>query len=557
MKKKSIKLILAPLSILFVVSLFAFNRADYENSKYFQIAKNLDILASIYKEVNGYYVDEVNPNELMKTGIDAMLKSLDPYTSYIPEDDIEDYRTMTTGEYGGIGAVIGRRNDKNLIMMPYDGFPANKAGLKIADEILKIDGIDVKEKTTSEISDLLKGQANTKLMVTVKRFGLEEPIDISIKRQKITLKNVPFHGIVKGDVGYIKLTDFTTGAGKEVKNALISLKKQGAKKIILDLRGNPGGLLNEAVNVSNVFVPKGSEIVSTKGKIKDWNKTYNALNRAEDTRIPLVVLANGRSASASEIVSGVIQDYDRGVLIGQKTYGKGLVQATRPLNYNSQLKITTAKYYIPSGRCIQAIDYSHKDENGKAIRLPDSLKTAYKTRNGRVVYDGAGVDPDITVTPEQYNAISYSLSRKGLIFDYATEYHFKNKSIEDPYKFSLSDEEYLEFSKWLKNKEYDYTTKTEAILEELEKLSKEEEFDGSISQELEALNKKIKHDKEKDLFSKKEEIMDLLTQEICSRYYLSKGSIISSFNNDSDIQKAIEILNKREEYLALLSNQKK
>ena len=554
MKKKSIRLFTVPLSILFVISLFAFNKADYENSKYFQIAKNLDILASIYKEVNGYYVDEVNPNELMKTGIDAMLSSLDPYTSYIPEDDIEDYRTMTTGEYGGIGAVIGRRNDKNLIMMPYEGFPANKAGLKIGDELISIDGIDAKDKNTSEVSKLLKGQANTSIKVQVKRFGIEETLEIHIRRQKITLKNVPFHGIVKDKVGYIKLTDFTTGAGKEVKNALNSLKKQGANKIILDLRENPGGLLNEAVNVSNVFVSKGSEIVSTKGKIKDWNKTYKALNRAVDTKIPLVVLTNGRSASASEIVSGVIQDYDRGLLVGQKTYGKGLVQATRPLSYNSQLKITTAKYYIPSGRCIQAIDYSDKDENGEAQKLADSLKIEFKTKNGRLVYDGAGVDPDMKVELDAYAPISYSLVSKGLLFDYATEYHFKHDKIADAYSFKLSDEEYLEFTKWLKDKEYDYTTRTESTLEELEKLSKEEDFNASINQEIEELKKKIIHDKEKDLFNKKDEIKALLTQEICSRYYLDKGSVISSFDKDTEIQKAIEILTDEEKYASSLKN---
>ena len=361
MGKYKNKVTLLLISALAIGVLWAFNNPS---EKYFEITKNLDIFATLYKEVNTYYVEDVDPNQLIKTGIDAMLESLDPYTNYIPEDDIEDYRTMTTGQYGGIGALIGTRNGKNMIIMPYEGFPAHNAGLKIGDEIIMVDGINVKEKAYTDISKLLRGQAKSTLQISVRRYGSSELVEVKMSREKITIDNVPYFGLVDDGIGYIKLSDFTTNAGKEVKNAVVDLKEQGATQFILDLRGNPGGLLNEAVNVSNIFIPKGSEVVSTKGKMTDWNKTYKALNPPVDTEMPLVVLVSSSSASASEIVAGVVQDYDRGVLVGQKTFGKGLVQATRPLTYNSQLKITTAKYYIPSGRCIQAIDYTSRNEDG-------------------------------------------------------------------------------------------------------------------------------------------------------------------------------------------------
>ncbi|MBR9999113.1 MAG: S41 family peptidase, partial [Cyclobacteriaceae bacterium] len=427
MKWQNVKKWTVPSGIMImVIVLFSYTNPS---ERYFEIAKNLDIFATLFKEVNSYYVDEVNPNKLMRTGIEAMLESLDPYTNYIPEDDIEDYRTMTTNQYGGIGALIGRNNDKNLIIMPYEGFPAHKKGLKIGDELIEIDGVNVIEKTTGDISKLLKGQANTDVELTIIRYGVEKPMKFSLKREKITIDNVPYSGLVAEDIGYIKLTDFTTSAGKEVSRAVEKLKESGAKKLILDLRDNPGGLLNEAVNVTNVFITRGQEVVSTKGKMTDWNKTYRALNNPIDTEIPLVVLTNSRSASASEIVSGTIQDYDRGVLVGTKTFGKGLVQATRPLSYNSQLKVTTAKYYIPSGRCIQAINYGERNEDGSVKRIPDSLKVEFETKNGRVVYDGGGIDPDIVVEDRNLAPITLILMSKGLLFDYATQYYYSHESI--------------------------------------------------------------------------------------------------------------------------------
>jgi carboxyl-terminal processing protease len=532
-----------------VVALFSFNNP---NERYFEITRNLDIFSTLFKEVNTYYVDEINPNQLMKTGIDAMLASLDPYTNYIPEDDIEDYRTMTTGQYGGIGAIIGQRNGKNLIMMPYEGFPAHKAGLKIGDEILKVDGIDVTNKNTSEISQLLKGQANTDLNVTIRRYGLDEPMDIEIKREKITIDNVPYSGMITNEIGYIKLSDFTTGAGKEVKKALEDLKKEGAAKIILDLRNNPGGLLNEAVNVSNVFIDRGKEVVSTKGKVTDWNKTYKALNSPTDTEIPVAVLTSSRSASAAEIVSGVIQDYDRGILVGEKTFGKGLVQATRPLTYNSQLKITTAKYYIPSGRCIQAINYSQRNEDGSVGIIPDSLKSEFKTENGRPVFDGGGVDPDVIVELTPPAPITISLLSKGLIFEYALLYYHNHPNINPAKDFEISDDEFDKFVAWLSDKEYDYTTKVEQTVDNLKKYSKTEKYFDNIEAELEELEIKVAHNKEHDLNEFSEEIKSRLEERIVEHYYLMDGHYESSFDHDEQINAAIRVLEDDQEYNSIL-----
>jgi carboxyl-terminal processing protease len=537
--------------IAVVVSLVSFNNP---NERYFDITRNLDIFSTLFKEVNAYYVDDVNPNKLMKTGIDAMLASLDPYTNYIPEDDIEDYRTMTTGQYGGIGAIIGRRNGKNLIMMPYEGFPAHKSGLKIGDEILKVDGIDVTEKNTSEVSQLLKGQANTSLTVTVRRMGELEPLEINILREKITIDNVPYAGMITSDIGYIKLSDFTTGAGREVKKSLEQLKKDGATKLILDLRNNPGGLLNEAVNVSNVFIDRGAEVVSTKGKVTDWNKTYKALNNPTDTEIPVVVLTSSRSASAAEIVSGVIQDYDRGVLVGEKTFGKGLVQATRPLTYNSQLKITTAKYYIPSGRCIQAINYSQRNPDGSVGTIADSLKTKFVTENGRPVYDGGGVDPDVLVEPIIPAPITISLVSRGLIFEYALLYYHNHDQIGSAKDFHISDDEYKDFMTWLQDKEFDYTTKVEKTVENLKKFARSEKYFDDIESEIADLESKVAHNKDHDLREFDDQIRSILEERIVEHYYLMDGNFEASFDNDNQIMAAVDILNNNDEYSSLLAS---
>lgn len=540
---------------LFVVALAAILgiAAQAPTEKYFDIARNLDIFATLLKEVNSYYVDDVNPNRMVKSGIDAMLNTLDPYTNYIPEDEIENYRTMTTGMYGGIGAVIGRRKDRNIILMPYNGFPADKAGLKIGDEILEIDGFDVKKKNSAEVSKLLKGQAGTKVKLKVVKLGKTEPEIIEFQRERIKVDNVPYFGMVSGNIGYIQLSEFTSDASREVKKGIEDLKAKGATKLIFDLRDNPGGLLNEAVNISNLFIPKDKLVVNTKGKVAEWVKEYKALNPSFDTEIPIAVLISGKSASASEIVSGVIQDYDRGVLIGQKSYGKGLVQTTRPLTYNSQLKVTTAKYYIPSGRCIQAIDYSNRGSDGTVKKFADSLRMAFKTSNGRVVYDGGGVSPDVEVKRESYAQITSSLISKDLIFDYASVYYLAHPKIVPAKEFQLSDAEYNDFVTWLKDKEYDYTTKVETSIKDLAAAAQKEKYYDEIKVQLDALKTRMAHNKEHDLEKNKDEIREVLEHEIVSRYYFEKGVKEAGFDDDPEVNEAIRVLNDSALYQKILS----
>jgi carboxyl-terminal processing protease len=530
--------------------------AQTPNEKYFEITKNLDIFATLMREVNLFYVDEVNPNRLIKTGIDAMLNTLDPYTNYIPEDEIENYRTMTTGMYGGIGAVIGKRKDKNLVLMPYNGFPADKAGLKIGDEILEIEGFDVKKKNSADVSKLLKGQAGTKVKLKILKLGKTSPEILEIVRERIKIENVPYFGMIAPEIGYIQLTEFTSDASRELKKGIEDLKNKGAKKLILDLRDNPGGLLNEAVNISNLFIPKDKLVVSTKSKVAEWVKEYKGLNPAFDTEIPLAVLISGRSASASEIVSGVMQDYDRGVLVGQKSFGKGLVQTTRPLVFNTQLKVTTAKYYIPSGRCIQAIDYSNRGSDGTAKKVADSLRNAFKTANGRLVYDGGGVSPDVEVKRESYAAITNSLITKDLVFDFASVYFLAHPTIAKPLEFQLIDEEYEGFKTWLKDKEYDYTTKVETSIQELSTAAQKEKYYEEIKEQLAALKTRMAHNKESDLEKHKKEIKEILEQEIVSRYYFEKGSKEASFDDDPEVQEAIRILNDPDRYQGILARKK-
>lgn len=536
--------------IILVVTAFAFANPS---ERYFEIAKNLDIFATLFKEVNALYVDEVNPNKVIKTGIDAMLASLDPYTNYIPEDDIEDFRTQSTGQYGGIGALTSKIDGKIMIVMVMEGYSAQKNGLKIGDEVLKINDIDVTNMGRSEASDLMKGQANSDVSLTVKRFNQNEPITLNFKREKVKISNVPYYGMVTDDIGYVKLSEFTLDAGKEVRTAVTKLKTEGATKIILDVRGNPGGLLMEAVNITNVFLPKGQEVVATKGKIEDHNQVYKTLNQPVDTEIPLVVLINSGSASASEIVAGTLQDYDRGVIIGQKSFGKGLVQITRPLTYNAQLKVTTAKYYTPSGRCIQALDYSHRNADGSVGKVPDSLKAEYSTANGRSVYDGGGIDPDLSITKETLSPIAYTLFTKGHIFDYATEYYYSNEQIEGAKSFKLTDAEYDEFKAWLKDKDYSYTTQVENNLKKLEENALEENYYEDIKDRLKELTETLEASKANDLDDFKSQIKTLLEEEITGRYYLERGSIETSFDNDEDIAKSVEILSNPAKYNEILS----
>lgn len=524
------------------------------SDQYFELSKNLDIFSTLYKELNMSYVDETKPGELMKTGIDAMLESLDPYTVYYPESQIEDFRFMTTGQYGGIGSMIRKSGDHVVISEPYENFPAQKAGLRAGDVILEVDGKSALGKNSSEMSKILKGQANTELKMKVERPGVEEPLEFSVIREEIKIDDVPYFSEISSGIGYIKLNGFTETASKEVIAAFKKLKEEKQiSKLILDLRGNGGGLLREAVNIVNIFVSKGQEVVFTKGKVKDWDRSHKTINQPLDKEIPLVVLIDGGSASASEIVSGTIQDLDRGVVIGTNSFGKGLVQQTRNLTFNTKLKVTVAKYYTPSGRCIQRLDYSKKDDGGKALEVPDSLRTEYTTKNGRKVLDGAGIEPDIKVEGEAASQIVRSLIRKSLIFDYATEYRMKRESIETVSNFKLTDSEYDEFVVWLKDKDYDYTTKSESLLEKLEAAVKGDKYYDELKMEFEALEKKVSHNKSQDLMKHKKQIIKFLSNEIVSRYYYQKGRIEIALKNDEDLHKAVEVLNSTEMYNSILN----
>jgi len=518
---------------------------------YFEIAKNLDIFTTLYKELNTFYVDETDPGDLMKKGIDEMLKSLDPYTNYIPESEIEDFRFMTTGQYGGIGAMITKIRDYVVISEPYEGFPAQKAGLLAGDKILEINGKTAKGKTTEEVSKVLKGQPNTSVTILIERPHLAKPFEVSFDREQVSVASVSFSEYLEEGIAYVRLRSFTRNCANDLENAIKELKKeQDLKGLILDLRSNPGGLLNESVDIVNLFVEKGEEVVSTKGKIKSWDKSYVANQMPLDTEMPLVVLINSSSASASEIVSGSIQDLDRGVVIGQRSYGKGLVQQTRKLSYNSQLKLTVAKYYIPSGRCIQALDYSHRNEDGSVGKVPDSLMTSFQTRNGREVKDGGGILPDIVTDPGKYGMIIVSLLKERLFFDYATNYRYLNDSISD--NFIFSDADFLSFTTYLSDKEYAYKTKTEKELEKLKKEAEEEEYFSTLSEEYDVLVAKMQENKSDDLQKNKDDIKEILTGEILSRYYYQKGRIKAGLNFDTEVEKAIEILKDKEQYNDIL-----
>ena len=535
---------------LLIVTAFAF-RSPAE--KYFEVAKSLDIFATLFKEVNAYYVDEIEPQKLIRKGIDGMLESLDPYTDYIPEDEMESFRITTTGQYGGVGALIGVVNKKTVITHPYKNFPAEKIGLRVGDEIIAVDGKNVQGKSTSEISALLKGQPKTDVEVRVKRYGKKDELIFKIKREKISVSNVTYSGLLDSDIAYIKLDDFTPGASREVANALHTLKEKGAKKLILDLRDNPGGLLHEAVNIVSLFVPKGLEVVSTKGKVAEWNKSYKTLNNPIDTEIPMVVLTSEGSASASEIVAGALQDYDRAILIGQKTFGKGLVQTTRPLSYNSQLKITTAKYFIPSGRCIQELDYTHRKADGTVEKFADSLKNEFKTSNGRKVFDGGGLDPDILVNDEYLGTVTIALMNSGLIFEYASKFCSDNPAKPDLKVFRLSDTEYTKFVAWINENNFSYTTPLEKSTDEMIEAAKKDAYYSQLKDELTNLKTRIASNKSSDLYRFKDQITLYLEDQIAFHYGLAEGQAEVSLNRHPEIVEAKKALSNADAYKKILN----
>ncbi len=522
--------------------------------RYFEIAKNLDIFASLFKEVNALYVDEVNPNQLMRVGIDAMLNSLDPYTNFISEDEVEDYRTLNTGQYGGIGALTRQIENRTVVSMVYEAYPAYKNGLRVGDEIIKMNDIELSKLSHDEANQLMRGQVGTIVKLSVKRLSADKLIDLEFKREKIKVSNVPYFGMITTTVGYVQLSDFTPDAGQEIKNAVVSLREKGAKNIILDLRGNPGGLLLEAVNICNIFIPKGKKVVSTKGKVEDSNFVYETKFNPIDTEIPLVVLINRGSASASEIVAGTIQDYDRGIVIGEKSYGKGLVQVSRPLSYNSQVKITTAKYYTPSGRCIQVLDYGHRREDGSVGSIPDSLKREFKTSNGRTVYDGGGIEPDVKVLSMEVSSLTQALFLQGFIFDYANLYASKNAAIAKADQFKLTDFEYQEFVTWVKSKNFKYQSSLDLQLVALAATSKKERSYGDLKPQFEQIEQTLLENKKNEFITFKDQVKGILEQEIAARYYLEKGKAEVGFKSDADIKEAISLFSKPDQYAKILQH---
>jgi carboxyl-terminal processing protease len=526
------------------IGFYSFNR----DQKNFEIAKNLEIYYSLFRELNMFYVDEVNPGKLVKTSIEEMLQSLDPYTNFISEDQIEDFRFMTTGEYGGIGALIGSQNGKIVISEPYEGFPAQKFGLKAGDVLLEVEGKSTENMNTEDVSNLLRGPAKKPVRIKIQRPGEKKLFEVDVIREKIVIDAVPYYGMVDHNMAYIRLSNFTANCSEDVKKAFLDLKKDDPEALILDMRSNPGGLLQEAVKIVNLFVPRGSEIVSTKGKVKQWDKTYTATSSPVDTSIRIAVLTNRGSASASEIVAGAIQDIDRGLVMGERTFGKGLVQTTRDLSYDTKLKVTTAKYYIPSGRCIQALDYSHRNDDGSVGYVPDSLISEFTTKMGRKVYDGGGIVPDIVLKPDQLSSLSVALITRYLIFDFATRFSGQNESIAEPETFEITDDIYNQFANFVKADSFEYESQSEQLLGDLIEKAKEEKYYELASDEFESIKKRLEPQLDKDLNVFSREIKSLLKNEIVSRYYYQKGAIRSSIGQDKLIQRAIDELSSTVSY---------
>ena len=543
-------------TILFSILIVCFSLIVNADDKHrLHLARQLSIYNSIIKELNLFYVDSIMPEKMINKSIDAMLRNLDPYTVYYPEEKSEELKMMTTGKYAGIGSVIRFHTEKNTTVLaePYENMPAYKAGLRAGDLIWAINGTSVKGMSTDSVSDMLRGEPGTSLTLEVERPGKKERMNVTLERGSIALPAIPYYGMQHGDVGYIMLESFTDNCAKKMRNAVIELKKAGAKSFIIDLRSNGGGLLNEAVDIVNLFVPKGKVIVTTKGKIKQSNETYKTKNEPIDTISPVVVLVDGQTASASEIVAGSLQDLDRGVIVGTRTFGKGLVQSTRQVNYGGHLKLTTAKYYIPSGRCVQTLDYSHMIDDGRTSRLPDSLTNIFYTAAGRQVRDGGGIRPDVEPKPADLSTLLFHLIQDMAIFDFATDFKLKNETIASADSFTISDEVYAEFTSYLKKRGFTYDLESANILKELKKMIEFEGFTSITKEDIESLEKKLHANLDHSLEHFKKDVKDIIANEIIKRYYGNRGEIIYNLREDRDLQEAFTILKDNERYRKILS----
>lgn len=541
------------LTILIIIFLFGI-KLGHAQSNSFETLKSLEIIDQIYEHLELYFVDETKNGQLAKTAIDAMLKELDPYTVYYHEANIEDYRLMTTGQYGGIGALIRKIGDYSFIAEPYEGKPAQVAGLRAGDKIISIDGKSMEKNTTEEVSNALKGPKGTTFDLVIERES-EGIKNFKITRDEIKLPDVPYYGIIQNNVGYLKLNSFTQTASAEVKKALEILDAQGMQQLVLDLRGNGGGLLIEAVKIVNFFVPKNQLVVTTKGRVEEENRIYKTLEDPFAPNLPLVVLIDGTSASASEILAGSLQDLDRAVIIGQTSFGKGLVQRTYDLKYGSKIKITIAKYYTPSGRCVQRLEYYDKENGAKPKEVPDSLLKTFQTKNGREVIDGRGIEPDIEVLIEDLSRLSAMLLVKNHIFNFATQYAYANQTIAPAGAFHLSDSDYEQFKQYVLNqKDFDYTTASEEALRKMKETAEKEGYFQDISSEYEQMMTKVTPITSRDLEKFNKEIKELLEDEIISRYYYQEGRSKQQIHTDPVVQKGLEILENTTQYNTILKN---
>lgn len=539
------------ISSLLLLALFikpCYAQADDKHK--FRLARKIAVFNAIVKDLNLFYVDSIMPDKMINKGIDAMLGYLDPYTVYYPEEKSEELKMMTTGKYAGVGSTIQFHSKKKttVITNPYEGMPAHKAGIRTGDEILSIDGTDVRGMSVDSVSNMLRGEAGTKLTVTVNRPGEKKPLEFRIERKSIAMPAISYYGMQEGNIGYVSLESFTEGCAKEMRHAIVDLKKQGATSFIIDLRSNGGGLLDEAIDIVNLFIPKGKTIVTTKGKIKQSNETFKTNREPIDTESPIVVLVDGQTASASEIVAGALQDLDRAVIIGSRTYGKGLVQSTRQMPDGGYLKLTTAKYYIPSGRCVQALDYSHVIDDGKSRRIPDSLTNVFYTEAGREVRDGGGIRPDIEPKPEESTTLLYHLAAEMAVFDFATEFRLKHDSIAPAEVFTVSDEEYEEFKEYLKSTGFNYDLVSAKALSELKEIIKMEGLEEVAKDEISSLEKKLQSNLDHSLTHFEKHVRAMLSSEIVMRYYGDKGQAIHNLRYDEDLTTSYGILRDRKQY---------